>query len=411
LRLAVVSPFVDRRHGTERALSELLTRLARNYRCEIHLYSERVEGLTLDDPAGPPRGGNTGAIFWHRVPSLPGPHLLKFTGWMFLNGVVRWNHRFFRRLSFDLVLSPGINCRRADVILVHALFQRLSELSALDREEETPHLGFWRDLHRRLYYQLLTALERRSYSNRNVSLVAVSQRTADLLKQCFLREDTLVVPNGVDTAEFSVSQRLARRDEARKRRNFKPSDFVLLLIGNDWRVKGLPAILAAMAEMPSSKFHLLVAGVDAVAPFRDIAERMNVLGRCHWEPPAADIMDLYAAADVYVSPTLEDSFGLPVAEAMACGLPVITSAFAGVAAQIQNEVDGFVLRDPRDTQSLARLLERLAGDPEFSRRIGEAATRKTQDWTWDRNAAAVYELLNRIVARQPGATTNRLRDK
>jgi UDP-glucose:(heptosyl)LPS alpha-1,3-glucosyltransferase len=396
--LAVVSPFVDRRHGTERALSELLERLARNYRCEIHLYSERVEGLTLDDPAAPPRGNDTGAIFWHRVPSLPGPHLLRFTGWMFLNGVVRWRHRFFRHLPFDLVLSPGINCRSADVILVHALFQRLGELSVLDGEEKAPRLGFWRDLHRRWYYRLLTALERRSYSNRNVSLVAVSVRTADLLKQYFQREDALVVPNGVDTAEFSVSQRLARRDQARKGRNLQPSDCVLLLIGNDWRVKGLPAILAAMAAIPSSKFHLLIAGGDAAAAFRNTAERMAVNTRCHWEPPATDVMDLYAAADVYVSPTLEDSFALPVAEAMACGLPVITSAFAGVAAQIQNEEDGFVLGDPRDAQGLARLLERLAGDPEFSRRIGEAAARKARDWTWDRNAAAVYELLNRIIA-------------
>jgi glycosyltransferase involved in cell wall biosynthesis len=397
LRLAVVSPFVDRRHGTERALSELLERLARDYHCEIHLYSEKVEGLTLEDAAAMRGNTERGAIFWHRVPALPGPHLFKFIGWMMLNGAVRGKDQLFRRLYFDLVLSPGINCQNADVILVHALFQRLSELSVMDRKEVSPRSGFWRDLHRGWYYALLTTLERRAYGNRNVSLVAVSQRTAELMKKYFGREDALVVPNGVDTSQFSIATRLERRAEARKRRSLQPSDFVLLLIGNDWRVKGLPAVLAAMAAVPSTSLHLLVAGVDAAAAFREIAERLGILQRCHWEAPADDVMNLYAAADAYVSPSLEDSFGLPVAEAMACGLPVITSACAGVAAQIENDTDGFVLSNPQDTQTLAHLLGRLLADPELSHRVGEAAARTAQSWTWDRNAQAVWELLVRIT--------------
>src|ERR1700719_3435542 len=70
LRLAVVSSFVDRRHGTERALAELLERLAGNYGCEIHLYAQRVEDLQLSDPrsARPAASTEPGAIFWHRVP-------------------------------------------------------------------------------------------------------------------------------------------------------------------------------------------------------------------------------------------------------------------------------------------------------------------------------------------------------
>jgi len=72
LRLAVVSPFVDRRHGTERALAEVLERLARNEHCEIHLYAQRVEDLAVAQPHGAdPR--DSGAIIWHKVPSTPGP--------------------------------------------------------------------------------------------------------------------------------------------------------------------------------------------------------------------------------------------------------------------------------------------------------------------------------------------------
>src|SRR5882762_4097306 len=65
LRLAVVSPFVDRRHGTERALAELLERLARKEHCEIHLYAQRFEDLALDQP-GVTHAQESGAIIWHK---------------------------------------------------------------------------------------------------------------------------------------------------------------------------------------------------------------------------------------------------------------------------------------------------------------------------------------------------------
>ncbi len=395
MRLAVVSPFVDRRHGTERALAELLDRLARTYQCEIHLYSERVEDLALDDPHATP-SGKPGAIFWHKVPSFAGPHLVRFVLWIIFSGSLRWYHHVFRGLSFDLIVSPGINCLEADVVIVHALFHRLRELS----NEESMQAGFVRRVHRRAYYGLLTALERRVYSNSNVLLAAVSRRTAGLVGQYLKRSDIRVIPNGVDARQFSVSTRVALRAEARNRRGFHDADFVLLLVGNDWRVKGVPAILAAMAATPGVPSRLLVAGEDVAEPFRGIAIRLGVVERSRWESSRPDVIDLYAAADVYVSPSLEDSFGLPVAEAMACGLPVITSAFAGVSDLIHDEVDGFVLRDPGNVRALAQLLERLHGDSTLRQRIGEAAAQATQEWTWNRNAAEVWELLQAAAAKK-----------
>jgi glycosyltransferase involved in cell wall biosynthesis len=402
LRLAVVSPFVDRHHGTERALAELLERLARRYHCQIHLYSQRVEDVVLDGPVVPSTS-EAGAIWWHEVPSGAGPHLLQFVSWIGANGFLRWYHRFFRRFSFDLVLSPGINCLNADVVIVHALFQRLRELSRGENRNSSGQMGFARRLHRRAYYGLLAALERRVYSDPSATLAAVSQRTADLLARYFQRRDVQVVPNGVDTKQFSVSARMARRSEARGRRNFRDSDCVLLVIGNDWRVKGVPAILTAMAAAPDLPLRLLVAGNDAVDPFRETAKQLSILNRCHWESPRENVIDLYAAADIYVSPSLEDSFGLPVAEAMACGLPVITSVFAGVSGLIHDGIDGFVLQDPGDTAALGDVLRRICADEVLRSRVGVAAAATMQEWTWDRNAAAIWELLNEALARKRGS--------
>ena len=388
---------MDRRHGTERALAELLDRLARQYHCEIHLYSERVQDLPASDPSVPARA-EQGTIVWHRIPALPGPHLAKFTAWMILNTLVRFYHRLFRGLSFDLLLSPGINTWNADVIMVHALFHRLMELAHAHGEWHKTR--FLRSLHRRAYYRLLTALERWTYANRKVALLAVSHRTAGLLQRYFQREDVTIVPNGVDLGQFSVSARLARRPEARRRRKLQADDFVLLVIGNEWRVKGLPAILEAMAAVPHLPLRLIVVGNDVAAPFQAMAERLGVLPRCLWEAPQDDVTDAYAAADVYVSPSLEDSFALPVAEAMACGLPAITSSFAGVASRVHHGVDGFVLRDPHDTKALAQLLERLHRDADFRHCIEEAAARTAQDWSWDHSAAILWDVLHQTMARK-----------
>lgn len=403
LRLAVVSPFVDRRHGTERALAELLERLACKEHCEVHLYSQRVEDLSLDRYTG--RAGDSPfGIIWHKVPSLPGPHLLQFLSWFIANRICRAWDRAFRGLRFDLLLSPGVNCFDADVILVHALFHRLRELAREDLGADQP--GFFRRLHRRAYYSFLTSMENRIYANARVSLAAVSQRTAALLRRYFQREDVRVIPNGVDTRQFSPAKRLAFRRELRSQRKFLESDFVLLLIGNDWGTKGFPAILAAMAANRELPLRLLVAGQDPMAPsFLGAAGRLGLGEHCHWQTASADALGLYAVADAYVSPSREDSFGLPVLEAMACGLPVITSVFAGVSQIVTDGVDGFVLSDPRDSTALANLLRRLSQQRDLCQQIGENAARTAQAYTWERHASETWDFLKEAAGNKVRRTS------
>jgi glycosyltransferase involved in cell wall biosynthesis len=400
LRLAVVSPFVDRRHGTERALAELLERLAAKEGCEIHLYAQRVEDVASAFGNG---SGSTqrGTIHVHRIPSFPGPHLLKFLAWLFLNSIYRsWGHRV-RGVQLDLVLSAGINCLDADVVIVHAFFHRLRNLAQTE-EGDSANPGLLRRLHRRAYYGFLARLERHIYSNPKVSLAAVSQRTATQLKDYFGRQDARVILNGVDTKQFSPSARLHLRAEARQRRKFQESDFVLLLIGNDWRVKGLETVLRAMSALPQLPFQMLVVGDDSPDFFRNTAKSLNVLHRCRFESSSKDVLDFYASADLYVSPSREDSFGLPVAEAMACGLPVITSTQAGIADLIRDGIDGFVLSRCDDSQGLAGILERLQANESYRTSIGDAAAKSASQWTWDRNAAEVWELLLKAAERKAG---------
>ncbi len=400
MRLAVVSPFVDRSHGTERVLAEVLERLAGKYGCEVHLYAQRVEELALVRSAAY-GGEECGGIIWHKVPRLSGPHLLGFVWWYFANQTLRWFHRRFRSLRYDLVFSPGINCPDADAIVAHIVFREFFRLVHDELRLRNTALRSWPIiLHRKLYYRLIMALENRIYRNPRVALAAVSRLTAGEITSHFARSDVTVIPNAVELSRFNLHERLHRRAPSREALKFSDQDFVLLLVGNDWKKKGLPTLLNAVAALPEFPLRVLVAGRDNCAPFLAEIRRLNLEGRVLFAESSADVMRFYAAADAYVGPSLHDSFALPPIEAMASGLPVITSANNGGSQIITEGVDGFVLNDPGDSAALAQLVRRLYRHPDLCRSVGENAARTAQSYTWERTASETWEFLKEAFARK-----------
>jgi glycosyltransferase involved in cell wall biosynthesis len=105
-------------------------------------------------------------------------------------------------------------------------------------------------------------------------------------------------------------------------------------------------------------------------------------GKVRFMPSRPDVEWYYAAADVYVGPSLEDTFAQPPAEAMACGLPVITSATNGTAEIITDGVDGLIVQDPNDTEDLANKVRLLYENPDPCRSLGDNAVRTAQKYTW-----------------------------
>jgi glycosyltransferase involved in cell wall biosynthesis len=398
LQIVVVSPFLDRRHGTELCIIEQIERLSSKYGWGIHLFSQRVEnvnGLLTEDP----KSTESGFIRWYNVPDIPGPHLLKFLWWFFSNRSVRKSA--LKRLGDRplLVYSPGINCLDADTITVHIVFH---EFYARVRDElallKVPVSRWPVTLHRKLYYKLIMALERRIYTNPTVRLAAVSKLVAAQLEKHFGRTDSVVIPNAVETAIFNSGARLARRSVSRQRLKLDDSDFVLLLIGNDWKKKGLDQLLRALAiiEIP---IQLLVVGKDDPGLYRPTLRQLRLDDRVRFLAPAADVLSFYSAADAYVAPSLEDAFGLPILEAMACGLPVIASVQAGASENVVDGSTGYLLRDPMNHVELAELIRRLAGDGTAAQMLGAAAAQFVQaSVSWDRNASATRDFLESSIA-------------
>ena len=192
---------------------------------------------------------------------------------------------------------------------------------------------------------------------------------------------------GASISLVSIPNGALRFVPARARLSVLPKDdFVLLLIGNGWKNKGLPCLLESVGLLQDSRLVVLVAGHDNPAPYQAVIERHQLDGRVHFLPPRPDVEFFYAAADAYVSPSLEDAFAQPPAEAMACGLPVITSRNNGGAEMISHGSDGLILEDPEDVQTLAEWIRKLLDDADFRSSLAANAARTAQKFTWENNA-------------------------
>jgi glycosyltransferase involved in cell wall biosynthesis len=408
VRIAVISPFLDRSHGTERCIVEQLERFALQPGAEIHIYAQRIQDLHGVTPykhspaAKSPKHDavtkSDNPLFWHKVPSIPGPHLLQYIFWFFANRLCRWWDGAFHHANYDLLYSPGINAMDADAISVHVVFHEFYRQVRPQLNFRGAPLATWPRLaHRRAYYRLITVLENRIYRRRTISLAAISASAATLLEKYFHPRATCVIRHGVDVQAFSVSQRLAERPAARKNFQLSPERFALLLIGNDWRTKGLAALLQSLALIRELPWKLLLVGRDVRQPYDKMISEYGIVNRVIFLPPSSNVVQFYAAADAYVGPSLEDAYGLPVIEAMACGLPVIASSRAGAHEIITDGIDGIILRDPQNAEELAAALRSLMTNATLCTQLGERATRTAQNHTWDRNAEATWEWLNEVA--------------
>src|SRR5580704_11511908 len=202
--LAVVSPFLDKSHGTERMVIEWISRLTGDF--DVHIYSQRVEDMDL------------ATLTWHRIPEIPGPHLFNFTWWLAANRISRWWDRTFRGIRHDLVFTPGTNCLDADAISVHIVFAEFVRRVRPELEFRRNPVRSWpRLVHRRIYYRLVIALERRLYTHPLAQLILYARKTADDLDRFYGAHEALpIVYMGIDHATSNPQSRNAQRAAARK---------------------------------------------------------------------------------------------------------------------------------------------------------------------------------------------------
>jgi glycosyltransferase involved in cell wall biosynthesis len=157
-------------------------------------------------------------------------------------------------------------------------------------------------------------------------------------------------------------------------------------------------VLEAFRALDHRDLELVLAGPQG---WREDVEAAiaSLRGRARWlgSLPRHDLHAVYANAAAVVYPSLAEGFGLPVLEAMAHGAPVVTSV--GTATE-EVARDAALLVDPLDVDAIAGAIDRIVGDPDLARRLGEAGRRRAAACTWDRTA----QLMLAVYAEAAGST-------
>ena len=249
-------------------------------------------------------------------------------------------------------------------------------------------------------YREFAALMRRQYVDDGRLFLALSNRVADDFRRLHgVRPERIrVVPNGVDTDRFSPQHREDHRRAVRRRLGVDDGTLLLLIVAHNFRLKGVPALMKAVSRLSASgrSVHLAVVGGKRLRACRRKAALLGVGSRVTFVGAVASAVPFYAAADVYVQPTFYDPCSLVVLEAMASGLPVITSRQNGVSELFGNGVEGGVIDDPA---SVSELLDRLQPmfDVPVRRRMGQAARRTALQHTMDRNCSRIEAVYDEIL--------------
>lgn len=149
----------------------------------------------------------------------------------------------------------------------------------------------------------------------------------------------------------------------RQELGYGEEDRVVVFVANELERKGFGPLLRAMAALKNPNLRLLAVGRLNPATYAEEIAQLGMTGRIHFTGPTNQAAKFYAAADVFALPTQYEAWGLVIIEALASGLPVLTSRLAGAAVAVEEPATGRLLDDPRDPDEIAaKLAPLIAGE-------------------------------------------------
>ncbi|MEE9614103.1 MAG: glycosyltransferase family 4 protein [Thermodesulfobacteriota bacterium] len=355
---------------------------------EVHVFSTSFDG----------GDGEIEGLHLHKVPVISVPRSLRALTF------ARNSSRLLRDGEFDAVIGFG-GSWEVDVLIsgggTETVFSSQNLLS-LDSPVERGLYRLFRKLTPRDHIRFF--IDRRLYGGGRLKLVLPNSNMvkAHIVKyHDFPVGSIRVVYNGVDLEKFNTKDRGERGKEIRGRYGIGDEEVVILFMANNFRLKGLSCLIRAAGQLKGKvdiPFRLIVAGkgksrgsYERLAAAEGCGERIIFVGR------AAEPERFFAAADIFVHPTFYDPCAGVCMEAMASGLPVVTTRFNGAGELVTDGVDGFVVDDPRDADTLA---EKIAWFFDEAKRTeaGKKAREAMEEYPWERNYTEIMEALGGLNA-------------
>ena len=389
LRIAVIAPSVHYQAGPAKVAAALVERLCEDH--QVSVFSHTIEGIDLSKNKH------------YKVPAFTRPKFLAYITFLISSTIIFTVLSLFRKRRFDII--HGYVCAfSTDVITFHFCEReglRLEEANII----ETPHKSIWQKLNaldHRIYRRLAAFVEGFIFGHNSPKMRIV---VSPSMKREFVRhygdaaKDIIVIPNGIDLKMFNPDNRRLYKDSTRQRHGISRNAPVLMLAGGDWERKGVHYIIEALSLIPRPDVKLLIVGSGDEKYYGRLAELKQVNERVIFISHNSNLWEYYAASDVFVFPTIYEPFGLVIVEAMASGLPVITSRVAGAADLIIDGVNGLLLTDPGNINDLAAKIELLLSNAGLRKTMGERARETAEELSWDRVAQKTLEVYNTVLNR------------
>jgi UDP-glucose:(heptosyl)LPS alpha-1,3-glucosyltransferase len=266
----------------------------------------------------------------------------------------------------------------------------------LDRRKkfETPLQKIFRSVNRK--HEGILRLERSLFEERKAERVIVNSQMVkdEILDLYSYRPDKIdLVRNGVSIDQFRFDAEL--REKSRLELRLQADELAALFAGSGWERKGLRFAIKAVESLDNSKMRLLVAGRGE--PDRYQSAQAQFLGE------VADLRRIYAAADMFILPTIYDPFSNACLEALACGLPVITTRANGFSEIIEDRIHGCIVNRANDIPELRKALE-LWSEP--TRRLAARPTilKRASLFDISKNVERTLEILIQTAANAASAS-------
>ncbi|MCL0045194.1 glycosyltransferase family 4 protein [Nitrospinaceae bacterium] len=251
------------------------------------------------------------------------------------------------------------------------------------------------------FHQLILGLEKRIFENGECKkIIAISEMVKrDILKHYQLPEDRVrLVYNGVDLHRFNPSNRKSFRGELRQQLRISDEEVMILFVGSGFERKGLEYLIKSVQHVKQKNWRLVLVGKGKWKRYLDFASKEN-RGKITNLEPIDEIEKLYAAADFFVLPSIYEPFGNANLEALASGLPIITSRNCGVAEIITPQKEGIILEEPSDSEAMAKAIDYLM-DSKTREPMRQSARLLAEKFTQERNASEMLQIYQELIDHQ-----------
>jgi glycosyltransferase involved in cell wall biosynthesis len=244
--------------------------------------------------------------------------------------------------------------------------------------------------------------------------VALTQSVKDeYLKLGIDENDIEIIPNGVDATKFIESKEKANKSLF-KEFGIDENKPMILTVGRYHPKKGydqIPAIAKKLKER-NVDFQWVVAGrySDEVKEKYPEAEKLGIItienfansGGSRFNLPSQDIVNLYCSADVFALPTLIETFGMVLVEAMAAGLPIVTTEAPGVKHVVSHNENG--LKAPvGDIDAIVELICKVLTDKELTKKLSENALKEAAEkYDWKKVTAQYVSFYEKTIGKLSG---------